>query len=84
MARGKSLVENRKNDFLGVTDLSLDLGDWGFSALGIFEAQRPAGKLHLARDLNHRSQSAPPQRHRMATPKRAQIDAMPMERGNHS
>ena len=35
MARGKSLVENRKKDFLGVTDLNLDLGDWGFSALVI-------------------------------------------------
>src|ERR1700692_3491974 len=40
MARGKSLVENRKNDFLGVTDLNLDLGDWGFSALGIPNVRR--------------------------------------------
>ena len=40
MARGKSLVENRKKDFLGVTDLNLDLGDWGFSALVIPNVRR--------------------------------------------
>ena len=39
-ARGKSLVENRKKDFLGVTDLNLDLGDWGFSALVIPNVRR--------------------------------------------
>ena len=40
MARGKSLVENRKTDFLGVVDLNLDLGDWGFSALVIPNVRR--------------------------------------------
>ena len=40
MARSKSLVENRKNDSLGVTDLSLDWGDSGFSALGIPNVRR--------------------------------------------
>jgi len=40
MAGGKSLVANRKKDFLGVTDLNLDLGDWGFSALVIPNVRR--------------------------------------------
>jgi hypothetical protein len=39
-ARDKSLVENRKKHFLGVTDLNLDLGDWGFSALVIPNVRR--------------------------------------------
>src|SRR5271169_6390544 len=40
MAGGKSLVANRKKDFLGVTDLNLDLGDWGFSASVIPNVRR--------------------------------------------
>ena len=40
MAHGKSLIGNGENDFLGVTDLNLDLGDWGFSALGVPDVRR--------------------------------------------
>jgi hypothetical protein len=51
--------------------------------VGEFEAQWPAGELHLTPHLNHGPERHAFQRYRMATPERVQVDAVAVIRANH-